>query len=160
MRKIIPLMLAVLGILVGAGVGKLLHHPVESDHADEGGAPSETAVETTAEDVNNPPEYVKMSNQFVVPVLDGGRVTAMVILNLSLEVKTGSTEAVYAREPKLRDAFLQVMFDHANAGGFQGSFTDGPNLTLLRNALKEVAQATVGDLVKDVLVTDLARQDS
>ena len=71
------------------------------------------------------PEYVKLNNQFVVPVVEDGRVAAMVVLSLSLEVEAGNTEAVYQREPKLRDAFLQVLFDHANVGGFCGSFTDG-----------------------------------
>jgi len=84
----------------------------------------------------------------------------MVIVSLSLEVKQGTTEQVYAREPKLRDALLQVMFDHANSGGFRGSFTDGSNLVLLRKALLEAAQKTLGDIVTDVLIVDIVRQDS
>jgi flagellar FliL protein len=55
---------------------------------------------------------------------------------------------------------LQVMFDHANAGGFKGVFTDGANLILLRAALRETAQKLLGDMVVDVLIADLARQDS
>jgi flagellar protein FliL len=66
-----------------------------------------------------------MANQFIVPVMKKGKVAAMVILSLSLEVKPGMTSKVYDMEPKLRDVFLQVMFDHANAGGFDGSYTDG-----------------------------------
>ena len=58
----------------------------------------------------------------------------MVVLSLSLEVEAGNTEAVYAREPKLRDVFLQVLFDHANSAAFSGSFTDGSNLILLRTS--------------------------
>ena len=96
----------------------------------------------------------------VIPVMQGGKVAAMVVLALSLEVSTGSTEAVYAREPKLRDQFLQVLFDHANTGGFAGSFTDASNLILLRKALLEAAQAVLGqELVRDVLISDIARQD-
>jgi flagellar protein FliL len=83
----------------------------------------------------------------------------MVILSLSLEVTTGSTEAIFQREPKLRDVFLQVLFDHANAGGFKGSFTDGSNMIVLRRALLETAKATMGDIVKDVLIVDIVRQD-
>jgi hypothetical protein len=106
------------------------------------------------------PDYVKLNNQFIVPILEGGRVVSMVILSLSLEVKRGTTDDVYAREPKLRDGFLQVMFDHANAGGFRGSFTDAANLVLLRNALLEMAKTTLGDIVTDVLIVDIVRQDS
>jgi hypothetical protein len=81
-------------------------------------------------------------------------------MSLTLEVRPGATEAVYLREPKLRDALLQVMFDHANAGGFKGVFTDGANLILLRSALFETAQKTLGDIVLNVLISDISRQDS
>ncbi len=105
------------------------------------------------------PDYVKLSNQFVVPVVEDGRVSAMVILSLSLEVAPGTTEAVYAREPRLRDTFLQVLFDHANAGGFRGAFTDGANLILLRRALREAGTAVLGEDLREVLISDIVRQD-
>jgi flagellar protein FliL len=87
-------------------------------------------------------------------------VTSLVIMSLSLEVTIGTSESIYAREPKLRDAMLQVMFDHANAGGFNGMFTDGANLVFLRKAFLEVSQKIIGDEVKDVLISDISRQDS
>ena len=84
----------------------------------------------------------------------------MVILTLSLEVTQGTTEQVYAREPKLRDAFLQLLFDHANTGGFRGSFTDAANLVILRKGLLDIAKGILGDIVTDVLITDIVRQDN
>ena len=129
MRKFFPVLLAILGLGAGAGAGLALR-PVPDP------APEEAAVERT-EEPEVPPDYVKLNNQFVVPVVEDGRVVSMVILSMSLEVTAGSTEAVFAKEPKLRDAFLQVLFDHANAGGFKGSFTDGSNLVMLRRALLE-----------------------
>ena len=101
-----------------------------------------------------------MSNQFIVPVMQNGKVAAMVILSLSLAVTTGTSPEVYNAEPKLRDVFLQVMFDHANSGGFSGSYTDGSNLVLLRSALLEAAKSVLGEKVSDVLITDIVRQDS
>jgi flagellar FliL protein len=53
-----------------------------------------------------------------------------------------------------------VLFDHANSGGFNGSFTDGANLVLLRKALLEAAQRVIGPNVLDALISDIARQDS
>lgn len=149
MRKLFPLLLALIGLGVGIGAGTALRPA--PDHA------AEPAAE--APPPEHQPDYVKLNNQFIVPVVEGGRVTAMVIMALSLEVAQGSGETVYAREPKLRDAFLQVMFDHANAGGFRGAFTDGANLILLRRALLEAAKTTMGDMVSDVLIADIARQD-
>ena len=150
MGKLIPLLLALIGLGAGIGGGMALRPMPE---------PATEVVEVEI-DPEMLPEYVKMNNQFVVPVLEGGQVAAMVILSLSLEVKKGASEEVYSREPKLRDAFLQVMFDHANAGGFSGSFTDGSNLILLREALLEMANKTLGDIISDVLISDIVRQDS
>ena len=116
-----------------------------------------------AYDPENPPaemEYVKLSNQFVIPVVEGKIVVALVVVSLSLEVPEGNKDAVFRREPKLRDSFLQVLFDHANIGGFNGAFTEANNLAVLRNALREVGQKEMGkDIIKDVLILEIARQD-
>ena len=173
-RKLIPVLLALLGLGAGVGAGFALRPagdaPPAEGHGEEapadahasGGhgaeAPAEAGHDAGAEE--GAPEYVKLNNQFVVPVLEGGRVVSMVILSLNLEVGTGQSEAIYAREPKLRDAFLQVLFDHANAGGFRGSFTDGSNLVILRRALLEKARTVAGEAVLDVLISDIARQDA
>lgn len=163
-RKLIPLLLALVGLGIGTGAGFFLR-PAPEPAAVEGESAEHGADEPKAEDHAEaepevPPEYVKLNNQFVVPVMDGGKVISMVILSLSLEIEPGKSQDIYAREPKLRDVFLQVLFDHANAGGFQGSFTDGSNLVLLRKALLETATGVMGGMIKDVLISDIARQDS
>jgi flagellar protein FliL len=188
MKKLAPLILALLGCAAGAGAGYVLRpatgpsadaadgHAPEADDAEHAEPAPEHGTEATAapatehgedaadaadgEHAENQPEYVKLNNQFVVPVVENGSVVAMVILSLSLEVAPGSTEAVYTREPKLRDVFLQVLFDHANSGGFRGTFTDGANLVVLRQALLEIARRTLGEVVSDVLIVDIARQDT
>ncbi len=156
LRKIIPLLLALVGLGIGAGAGLFLRPA--PDPVVEG--QEEVTLTEEPEDPEVAPEYVKLNNQFVVPVMDGGKVVSLVILSLSLEITPGSSAEIYAREPKLRDLFLQVLFDHANAGGFQGSFTDGSNLVVLRKALFESAAGILGEQVKDVLISDIARQDS
>lgn len=173
LRKLFPLLLALVGLGGGVAAGLALRPtPEAKDHAAEGtdpaaaGAHGDAGVETAeasghdGEPEAGAPEYVKMNNQFVVPVVEKGRVAAMVVLSLSLDVVPGNTEAVYQREPKLRDVFLQVLFDHANTGGFSGSFTDGSNLIVLRTSLREAASLVLGSVVNDVLITDIARQDS
>ncbi|MEY4304153.1 MAG: hypothetical protein RIT52_328, partial [Pseudomonadota bacterium] len=158
-RKILPLLLALVGLGIGAGAGFFLR-PAPEPVAAEGEAAEHGAADQKADDHAEAgsevlPEYVKLNNQFVVPVMDGGKVISMVILSLSLEIEPGKSQDIYAREPKLRDVFLQVLFDHANAGGFQGSFTDGSNLVLLRKALLESATGVMGEMVKDVLISDI-----
>lgn len=105
-------------------------------------------------------EYVKLNNQFVVPVVTDKMVSALVIMSLSLEVGLGMTEKVYAAEPKIRDALLQVLFDHANAGGFEGAFTATANMEALRAALLEAVHGVLGSAVHQVLVSDIIRQDT
>ena len=172
--RLIPVILALVGLGGGVGAGLFLRPaPAAEDHAADGTDPAKAgehgeapgegegeAVDPDDEPEEGAPEYVKMNNQFVVPVVEDGRVAAMVVLSVSIEVEAGNTEGIYQREPKLRDVFLQVLFDHANTGGFSGSFTDGANLIVLRTSLKEAATLVMGSVVRDVLITDIARQDS
>ena len=177
-RKLLPLLLALLGLGLGVGAGFALRPaaPEASEtaaHGAEGEAPADAHGAASADhgaasghgaesetEGEAGPEYVKMTNQFVVPLIEGGKVGSMVILSLSVEVAAGHTSEVYSKEPKLRDSFLQVMFDHANSGGFDGPFTDSANMIALRRALLEIAQQTLGANALDVLITDIVRQDT
>ena len=159
MRKLLPLLLALLGLAAGGGAGHFLRPaPPAAETAAEHPTPEDQPRAEAAE--GEKPEYVKLNNQFVVPVVEGPRVAALVILSLSLETAPGSREAVFGIEPKLRNAFLQVLFDHANAGGFRGNFTDPNVLDSLRRALLEVARHELGPIVSDVLIVDIVRQDN
>ncbi|MFN0114002.1 MAG: flagellar basal body-associated FliL family protein [Paracoccaceae bacterium] len=185
LRLLIPILLAIAGLGGGIGAGVMLRPDPDAavsgpcgeapeaggggsgekagkDGAHggaEGSAKAKGANEDAGEE-DGEHEYVKLNNQFVVPVVEGGQVVSLVIMSLSLEVKAGVTEEVYSREPKLRDRFLEVLFAHANAGGFAGTFTESSNMGDLRAALLEVAEGTLGERVTDVLITDIVRQDS
>lgn len=165
MKKILPVILLLVGIGAGVGAGIVLKpEPIEvveinpcgdGDHnADDDHSSEDNEMEEAGT------EFVKLNNQFVVPIVAEGRIASMVVLSLSVEVEIGHKEEIYAREPKLRDGFLQVLFDHANMGGFNGAFTNSNNMDILRNALFETARNDIGDSVKSVLVMDIARQDN
>lgn len=180
MHKLLPILMASVGLAGGVGAGFMLR-PAADFHGQAAGpsGPTDgqggeavatdglaaTAVEGGGHGENGPGaalghEYVKLNNQFIVPVIEGGDIAALVILSISLEVTPGSTESVYAMEPKLRDIFLRVLFDHANAGGFRGAFTQSNNMDVLRSALREAAGATLGQALSDVLIVDIIRQDT
>lgn len=163
MRKLLPILLALLGIGGGVGAGFLLKPDLPPEVASMDSAnPCGEAMQADAPVAQPDPsnqEYVKLANQFIVPIVLNERVNSLVVLSLSVEVKKGQSQIIFDREPKLRDAFLQVLFNHANIGGFNGAFTEVSNMMVLRRALKEAGQSILGEAVSDILITDLARQD-
>lgn len=170
MGKLIPIFLALIGLGAGVGAGLALR-PEPSTEMTEGACPCdcaalEEALEATGASIDPEADvgelasdFVKLHNQFVIPVVESGDISALVVLSISLEVPVGGAEPIYQREPKLRDMFLQVLFDHANSGGFNGAFTEGQPMHTLRTALLETARKELGKSVKGVLITDIARQD-
>nr|WP_252734580.1 flagellar basal body-associated FliL family protein [Octadecabacter sp. B2R22] len=163
---ILPLILLLLGVGGGVGAGLFLTPETEELVSDPCGDTSVTPTELAHEETESSDpipldgrEYARMNNQFVVPIVVGERVTALIVMSLSIEVETGGQEAVFSHEPRLRDAFLQVMFDHANMGGFAGAFTSSSNMRLLREALQGAADDVMQGHITDVLIVDIVRQD-
>lgn len=162
MGKLIPIFLALIGLGIGAGAGMMLKPEPDIALTDPCGeaqtAPHEP--KDTTKEAESDTEFVKINNQFVIPVVADGNISSLVVMSLNVEVDLGSREDVYKREPKLRNEFLQVMFNHANTGGFDGMFTQSSRMDPLRSALLEVARSILGPSVKDVLVTNIVRQDT
>lgn len=170
-RKLLPLLLAIMGLGAGVGAGLVLRPASEGaaeatlsdqtaeDHAAGGSVAPATPAKAVAQE-GAAFDYARLNNQFVVPVLVDGQVTGLVVLTLSIEVTGGNTETIYSREPKLRDGFLVVLFDHAAAGGFDGDFTAPTKMAALRRALTEQARRILGPIANDVLIQDIIRQDS
>ena len=104
-------------------------------------------------------DYVKIERQFIVPVVEEGQISSLVLMSVALEVKEGGSEVVFEKEPKLRDAFLQVFFAHAQSGGFDGSFTRESRLADLRTSLMKAARKVLGEIAQGVLLTNILRQD-
>ncbi len=152
--KLLPLLSLLVGTGAGVAAGMLLTDPNPESHE----APVEKVE--THEDKGAESEFVKLNNQFVVPLVKNDKVVALVVLSLGLEVEQGMTETVYQREPKLRDGFLRVLFDQATMGIFDGTFTKVERLDALSAALLEEARAEIGDSVRNVLIADIARQDT
>lgn len=169
--KLLPVILMAVGTAGGIGAGIMLKPAPEEtmatdDHADEKGMMKEDATDHDAKDIAKMDpeaepiyEYIKIQNQFVVPVVEHEELASLVVVSLSLETNKGMNELVHAYEPKLRDVFLQVLFDHANMGGFRGAFTRSDMLAPLRTALREAAQKQLGAGINDVLIVEISRQD-
>lgn len=172
---LIPIFLLFVGVGGGVGAGIMLgpsagtdddtpaeaEADVGSDSAEEPPAMGQdiAASSTPAENGARGVEFFNMTNQFVVPLVKDGQVNGIIVVAISLEVVEGTIADVHLREPKLRDRFLQVLFNHANNGGFEGNFTDFRYIKSLKEELLRNAQVVAGRDVKDVLILDLVRQD-
>lgn len=163
MRRLIPVILALLGLVAGLGAGFVLRPatPVAAPPPDE--AATATARGLTPVTLAPRPEgaeVLRLPNQFLIPLIGEGRVRAMVVLAVALELAPGHGIDMQRDEPRMRAMFLQILFDHANLGGFDGVFTSGEQLLALRRILLEAARAEFGSAVHDILIVDLVRQES
>lgn len=176
LSKLLPILMLVIGVGGGVGAGLMLAPEPEpemmeaeagAEHAAEEGGSGEAEGHAEAEDAGGHGateegslnEFTKLNNQFVVPVVERDELNSLVVLSLSLETKPGGSTAVHNFEPKLRDGFLRVLFDHANMGGFRGAFTRSEVMDPLRNSLREEARRFLGNQLVDVLILEIIRQD-
>ncbi|MCK0151405.1 flagellar basal body-associated FliL family protein [Marivita sp. S6314] len=158
MKKILfPVIALVLGLAGGTGAAIFLQ-PAQGDTAHAGtDNPPPVSSETDAEDADL--EIVKLPKQFVVPVILRNRVRAVVILTVALEVPSASADDVRTAEPKLRDTFLDELFELAALDGFKDELVSKETLGLVRTTLTQRARSVLRDDQVSVLVTDMARQD-
>ncbi len=176
MKLLLPILFVVIGLGAGVGAGMMLKpDPMADCKAMEMGelaldaeaaaaceelrAEAKKMAEAAKKDAAVPTSFASLKRQFVVPILKGEQVTALVVASLAIEVVEGSEEIVFDREPKLRDAFLEVLFVHAHSGGFDGEFTSPSAIGDLKGRLYETAEPIVGDVLRDVLLTEIVRQD-
>ncbi|MFD3188820.1 flagellar basal body-associated protein FliL [Sedimentitalea sp. HM32M-2] len=160
LSKLIPLVFLILGTGAGVGAGIFLAPAAPSENHDTATAEAKSEAAHADHEEAATTEFVKLNNQFVVPVVKSGQVSSLVVMSLSVETSVSMNDTVFEREPKLRDLFLRVLFDHANMGGFDGAFTQPERLDVLRLALRDVAVKELGENVAGILITDIARQDN
>lgn len=143
----------------GEEAGKAGDHADASsgDHGADHPAPTHGAV---GPDPDRHVDYVKLERQFIVPVVEEGEISSLVVMSLAVEVDEGASDIVFEEEPKLRDAFLKVFFAHSQSGGFAGDFTRESRMADLRGRLYEAARQVLGAPAKGVLLTNVMRQDS
>jgi hypothetical protein len=172
MKRLLPVLIALLGLGAGLGAGLMLKPPAEVAEAavcGEGAADCEAVAAadpfraTHAEVVLSEEEitYVPLARPVVVPVFDGEKVVAMVVVSLSVETSIEGAHVIEAVQPRLRDGLLKALFRHANSGGFDGSFTSGQKMDDLRLALLQAAREVMAEApVGGVLITEIARQET
>ena len=159
-KLLIPILSLILGAGGGAGAAIYLADP-SKEQVEDGHTKNDTDAQADNKaDPGEARDIVKLTNQFVVPVLERKRVSAVVILTLALEAEASDADRIRTLEPKLRDTFLAELFNLASLGGFKDPIISQPTLELIKKALSERARDVLGDQYIEVLITDMARQDT
>ena len=101
--KLLPVILLIIGVGAGIGAGIMLAPAPapevaktgdemgdDIDHSeDEEAAHDDEDVDMDALGPNKNREYIKIANQFVVPVVERDSLSSLVVISLSLEAKSG-----------------------------------------------------------------------
>lgn len=154
--KTLGLMTSLLmGLVLGAGAAA--YGQFEGTAA--AAAPKGAQVHSAAVRADQQTQIVELKRQFVVPVVSEGVISSRVALALAIETRPESVGIIRLREPKLRDVFLQILFEHARRDGFDADFANPAKIDLLKRSLLDVAVKEIGADVEGVLVTSINRQD-
>ena len=89
MKTAFLFLLPVLALPVGIGAGVALR-PVDHGETEQSG-------EADVQDPAEAPEYVKLTNQFVVPILADGQVVSLVILMIFPDIALWLPNAIYTK---------------------------------------------------------------
>lgn len=156
MRLLIAIVLVVAGIAGGAALGALLRAPDTAPEPD----PTPTAKHPpTPGSPLDETAYVKLSRQLIVPVVREGRTIALMLFDVAVDVVPEKRDAAFAREPRLRDAFLRALFELSNTGAFDRDYIDERVLEELRRTLLDRARLHLGMAAREVLILDVLRQE-
>ncbi|MFN3312048.1 MAG: flagellar basal body-associated FliL family protein [Hyphomonas sp.] len=103
--------------------------------------------------------YYRFSREFIVPLIDNGRVSSLVILNINLEVDAASSQTLFSMEPALRDNIMTTLITLSNDGRTFESISSIENYESLRAMILMNLKKTVPNGINNVLILDMARQD-
>lgn len=131
--------------------------PAGKGEAEEGHGGADAAGE--AEAGAGERAYIDIGRQMIIPVVEGGETRALMLFELAVDVPAAETERVYQLEPRLRDAFLRVLFEMSHTGAFLDTYTDARVVEELRGKLLRAARRHLGPAVADVLILDIVRQE-
>ena len=83
MGALLPIVLLILGVGAGVGAGFALRPALLAEGDADGEVVVEHSEEAHVDESASELSYVKINNQFVVPVIKQDRVSALVVLSLS-----------------------------------------------------------------------------
>lgn len=162
MKKMIPVLLVLIGVAGGLGAGVFLKPQPDGAEVSETTAPSEATESDMSRENGGAPAnraFVKVGRQTIIPVLEDGQTRALMMFELAVDVPAARANVVHEMEPRLRDAFLRELFQMSYTGAFLTNFTDDRVIEELRRNLTRAARQQIGDDAREVLILDVMRQE-
>lgn len=181
MKLILPLILALVGVAAGGYVGysyvssQMAQEAAMAEEGAEGDGAAdmmgEDAVEAGIETADaagssleldeaaEDSEYLPLSRKLIVPFeRENGR-KAYVAVDVTLEIGPGETEFVTLHEPKVIDAFIQVLIRFAATGAFEDPGQASDTLRELNAELFSAAEVVLGERIRGVLIAHILTQN-
>jgi len=165
MKAVLMLLLVVIGIAGGGALGVALRPaplPMPEHEAGAAAAPSgaeAAAAEAAQAEPDGAPNYITFSRKFVVPVVEGSRTRALLILDLAIDAPGAAGARLQGMRPRLRDALLRVLFEFAATGAFSETYIEAPIMEELRQKLAAAVRKHSGAGLREVLILDLVRKE-
>lgn len=137
------------------------HH--DDDHGDDHGKKAKKADKHDdghgSKASSGSSSYYKFSREFVVPIMRGGQVTSLVILHISLETDSATSEKLFSEEPKLRDNIMTTLIGLSNDGRTLEEPTNISNYETIRSMILMNLKDSIDDGIQNVLIVDMAKQN-
>ena len=103
--------------------------------------------------------YFKFSREFIIPIMNGGEVISLVILNISLEADARSGGTLFTQEPKIRDRIMTSLIAISNDGQTLVNLTKVENFETIRTVvLKDLQYMFPNEGISNVLILDVGKQ--
>ena len=103
--------------------------------------------------------YHKFSREFVVPMIENGKVVSLVILNINLEVDPAYSGQVFSMEPAIRDNIMTTLINISNDGRTFETLTDIESYESMRALVLMNVKKVMPNGISNILILDMARQD-
>lgn len=104
------------------------------------------------------PETFRFREQFIVPVLDEGLPSAILVLDLEIELDKKTLDKASAYESRLRDLFMEILLQQGARGSLRDIVYESPARLFLKDELRDAAITVVGDGVSSVYIHNVGIQ--
>lgn len=157
MKLLLPIILAVVGVVGGAAIGFVMKPEPVVEETEAGGAEenAEAGAGERGPQSAGDSEYFDLASRVVAPFRRADGRSAFVTVEVTLEMAPGSVEAARTHEPKLVAAFLRVLVHFAATGAFDDHAHSAHTLDELTDELYKAADAILGEDVRATLVRNL-----